>query len=148
MEVLGLVNLDHAKVKWLADVNAVTNPRFSKMQGVACLRYYYLLKKGYYAAYVWNRRLGTTYRSHLQGPRCSSRWDQWVVPKRLFQSTSRRVITRKTEVFSSTAAGTCDLEKLFSLKVVWWLVGWLSLTSRLMPVTAKEPDRFSVVACP
>jgi hypothetical protein len=61
---------------------------------------------------VWNRRFGITYRSHLQGSKCPNQegllhpWssDRQVVLKRRYKTTVRRIITQKTEEFSSTAA--------------------------------------------
>jgi hypothetical protein len=57
---------------------------------------------------ILNRRFGITHRSHLQRPRCPRRWGRYVDPKRRFPTTSRRVITQKTEEISSTAAKTYD----------------------------------------
>ena len=43
------------------------------------------------------------------------KWDPWVVPKRRFQTTSRRVRTQKTEEFRSTAA---DAQDMVSMDIV------------------------------
>jgi hypothetical protein len=61
---------------------------------------------------VSNRRFGTTYWSHIQGSSFKEhdpwRWDWQTVTKRRFHTTLRRVITQKTEQFSSTAAEAYD----------------------------------------
>jgi hypothetical protein len=58
----------------------------------------------YYEAWsVLNRCFWNTSRSHRQGSNCP-RWDRQVLSKRRFLTTLRRVITQKTENFSSTAA--------------------------------------------
>ena len=63
---------------------------------------------------VWNRCVGTTYRSHLQGSSCPRRiWDREVIPKRRLKTTLLLVITQKTEEFSSVAAETNDLAFFF-----------------------------------
>jgi hypothetical protein len=61
---------------------------------------------------VLHRRFGSTYRSILKRQAVLLRqfdprkWDGYLVPKRLFQSTLRCVITKKMDEFISTAAET------------------------------------------
>ena len=70
---------------------------------------------------VWNRRFGTKYRSHLQGRCCPRRpflrWDRYVVPKRRFQTTLRRVITQKTEEFNWGSLSDANTKGRFRLSL-------------------------------
>jgi hypothetical protein len=61
------------------------------------------------------RRFGITYRPHFQG-------DRQAVPKRPYKTTVRRVMTKNTEEFISTAAKVLDHAWI----VVTWHCKWSS----------------------